>query len=226
LRMPKETFFNLPEEKRRLICEVALEEFAAHPFEKVSVNRIVRRAGIAKGSFYQYFEDKQDLFFYLLHRAGEAKMGYLVPVLEEADQYNFFDLLRQLFVAGLRFAMDHPVYTELGRRLVATKGTPVYDTYVRENRPAVTAFLEPLLQRAIRRGDVRADIDVRMFTHLIALLSEGIVEYHLEQVSPTYDEGMLATVDQFITFLRKGIGTQHRSVEATSTGKERSHERD
>ena len=53
--MPKDTFFNLPEDKRALICKVALEEFGEYTFDQASINRIVAKAGIAKGSFYQYF---------------------------------------------------------------------------------------------------------------------------------------------------------------------------
>ena len=60
--MPKETFFNLPEVKRGAILDAALEEFAAYPYDQASVNRIVARAGIPKGSFYQYFENKKDLY--------------------------------------------------------------------------------------------------------------------------------------------------------------------
>ena len=60
--MPYETFFNLPEEKRQTIFDILLEEFAENDYNSVSISRIVNRAGIAKGSFYQYFEDKKDLF--------------------------------------------------------------------------------------------------------------------------------------------------------------------
>ncbi|MBK7920673.1 MAG: TetR/AcrR family transcriptional regulator [Chloroflexi bacterium] len=60
--MPKDTFFNLPEDKRALICKVAVAEFAKHRFDKASINRIVAQSGIAKGSFYQYFEDKRIYF--------------------------------------------------------------------------------------------------------------------------------------------------------------------
>ena len=59
--MPKITFFNLPDEKRQLILDIAIDEFAENDFANVSISRIVARAGIAKGSFYQYFEDKDDL---------------------------------------------------------------------------------------------------------------------------------------------------------------------
>ncbi len=64
--MPKQTFFNLPSEKRETIMNAAIEEFAEYGLENASTNRIVKNSGIAKGSFYQYFEDKQDVFMHML----------------------------------------------------------------------------------------------------------------------------------------------------------------
>ncbi|MBR3569954.1 MAG: helix-turn-helix transcriptional regulator, partial [Oscillibacter sp.] len=60
--MCKETFLRLPEEKRARIVNAAWDEFAAVPFADASINRVIRAAGIPRGSFYQYFEDKNDLF--------------------------------------------------------------------------------------------------------------------------------------------------------------------
>ena len=64
--MCTETFLRLPEEKRRRFLDAAWEEFTAARFTDVSINQIVRRAGIPRGSFYQYFADKTDLFRHLL----------------------------------------------------------------------------------------------------------------------------------------------------------------
>lgn len=64
--MCTETFLRLPEEKRRRFLDAAWEEFTSARFVDVSVNQIVRRAGIPRGSFYQYFSDKEALFAYLL----------------------------------------------------------------------------------------------------------------------------------------------------------------
>ena len=47
--MPKETFFNLPEEKRMLIRDIALDEFAEYPYDQASINRIVAKAGSGPG---------------------------------------------------------------------------------------------------------------------------------------------------------------------------------
>lgn len=60
------TFLRLPEEKRRRFLDAAWEEFTSARFVDVSINQIVRRAGIPRGSFYQYFAGKDDLFAYLL----------------------------------------------------------------------------------------------------------------------------------------------------------------
>lgn len=64
--MCTETFLRLPEEKRSRFLEAAWDEFARVKFADASINQIVRRAGIPRGSFYQYFADKEDLFQYLL----------------------------------------------------------------------------------------------------------------------------------------------------------------
>lgn len=67
--MCTETFLRLPEEKRTRFLDAAWEEFTAVPFTDASINKIIRRAGIPRGSFYQYFTDKNDLFSYLLTEA-------------------------------------------------------------------------------------------------------------------------------------------------------------
>ena len=75
--MPKDTFFNLPEEKRERIIEAAIDEFSAYPFHQARVTAIAEQAGIATGSCYQYFEDKKDLFKYLTELIAEKKLSYI-----------------------------------------------------------------------------------------------------------------------------------------------------
>ena len=56
------TFERLPQEKRDRILQAARTEFIRYPYEKTSINRILAEAEVPKGSFYQYFDDKSDLF--------------------------------------------------------------------------------------------------------------------------------------------------------------------
>lgn len=57
----KNTFYNLPEEKRQKITDAIFNEFAGSSGERVSINNIIKNANISRGSFYQYFDDKVDL---------------------------------------------------------------------------------------------------------------------------------------------------------------------
>ena len=70
--MPSATFYNLPAEKRERLLRAAREEFSRVPYESASVNRIIRSAGIPRGSFYMYFTDKEELFGHLMDSYGDA----------------------------------------------------------------------------------------------------------------------------------------------------------
>ena len=72
--MPSDTFFRLPDRKRQRLMDAAWEEFTSVRFSDVSINKIIRSAGIPRGSFYQYFKDKDDLMAYLI----SEDWGYLL----------------------------------------------------------------------------------------------------------------------------------------------------
>lgn len=69
--MPTERFWRLPEAKRQMIREAALQEFARVPYEKVSINQIIHNVDISRGSFYTYFEDKDDLLQFVFSDTHE-----------------------------------------------------------------------------------------------------------------------------------------------------------
>lgn len=69
--MPTERFYNLPPGKKKTIREAAMEEFIRVPFEKVSINKMIQKAGISRGSFYTYFQDKFDVLACIFEDAAE-----------------------------------------------------------------------------------------------------------------------------------------------------------
>ncbi|WP_322447235.1 TetR/AcrR family transcriptional regulator [Robertmurraya mangrovi] len=81
--MPKQTFFNLSVEKRKKLLESAEIEFTRVPFFEASIANIIKTAGIPRGSFYQYFEDKDDLYFYLLEGKLKKAKNYFSTLLEK-----------------------------------------------------------------------------------------------------------------------------------------------
>lgn len=90
--MPSATFERLPNEKKERLIQAAIEEFSRVPYHDASINMIIEKAGIPRGSFYQYFKDKEDLYQYLLQSYKE-KMKQLIDKnieLYHGDLYHAF----------------------------------------------------------------------------------------------------------------------------------------
>ena len=64
--MPTQTFFNLPEAKRKRFMDAVWQEFTTVSYMDASINKIIQAADISRGSFYQYFAGKADVFAYAL----------------------------------------------------------------------------------------------------------------------------------------------------------------
>lgn len=95
--MPKNMFFNISEEKRKMFLSVATEEFTSKSFEQVSVNSIIKKAKISRGSFYTYFNDLESLFNYLFQSIKEERIEYGKTLIKNTDG-NFFTFIKDLFI--------------------------------------------------------------------------------------------------------------------------------
>lgn len=110
--MPKNTFYNLPDEKKSRVVGVLKETFSAKSIYQANVKEIVEKLDIARGSFYKYFEDIEDAYFTILdmetadihkvfldlfkendhdiHKALEAYGNALAEILFEPDTYGLY----------------------------------------------------------------------------------------------------------------------------------------
>lgn len=95
--MPKQMFFNIKEDKRKRFLDAAMSEFTSKSFEQVSVNTIIKKAGISRGSFYTYFEDLESLFNYLFISVKEERFKYAKTIFVESNG-DYFEFVRKLFI--------------------------------------------------------------------------------------------------------------------------------
>ncbi|WP_130859670.1 TetR/AcrR family transcriptional regulator [Gracilibacillus phocaeensis] len=100
--MPKDTFFNLPDEKKRKLVQALHKEFSQHPLINASIARIIATAEIPRGSFYQYFSDLSDAYFYMFDQQITEVADQLMKILREergdifqSSQYLFSWLLKE-----------------------------------------------------------------------------------------------------------------------------------
>lgn len=219
--MPKTTFFNLPEEKRDHILKTAVDEFADNNYNNVSISRIVAQAGIAKGSFYQYFEGKEDLFLYLVELAGQQKMAFLRAQHAPDPNAGMFDHIRWLFEVGLKFQLKYPRLAEVGYRALYSD-TPLYEDALARIKATASGYYAELIEMGIQQGDVNPNIDKEMAAFMLNNLLTELGFFILmrmelppeELVKSAHDltvldnDIMRETLDNFLNILQFGMGTR------------------
>ncbi|MFZ5824996.1 MAG: TetR/AcrR family transcriptional regulator [Bacillota bacterium] len=219
--MPTQTFFNLPEEKRRAIVEIAVEEFAAHDYRSVSISRIVERAGIAKGSFYQYFADKKDLHMYLLQLAGEEKLKMLAGLRPPEGQTSFFDFYRWAVSAGLQFEAEHPQLSRMAYRALYGELPHRDETYARLKQQSHD-YLKRQIQEAVDRGELDPAIDVDLAAFIFSVATAELSTYIFQRLAinpvelaekgtrKSWDLEQLTPIfNSFFYILEKGMGSKN-----------------
>ena len=112
--MCTETFLRLPEEKRTRFLNAAWEEFTTSRFADASINQIIKKARIPRGSFYQYFLDKDDLLAYLL----EEVRGHVQAEYRQVLKENGGDIFQAQLDCFDRLASGNPLCDPVMERCV------------------------------------------------------------------------------------------------------------
>jgi len=178
--MPKQTFLNLSEEKRQTIVNAAVDEFAEYGFEAASINRIVANSGISKGSFYQYFEDKLDVFRYLLTMLEREKMEYFNGRHPPSTNMDTFQYFRWVIKAGMEFSSAYPRITQAASRVLLGEGL-YYGKNFAEYRAKAIHALKVMINQAIERGEVDPSVDVDLAVMVMDTWSNAISTYILNE---------------------------------------------
>lgn len=63
--MPTEAFLKLENSKKKIILDAAKNEFSTYNYEDSSINRIIKSINMPRGTFYLYFENKDDLYDFI-----------------------------------------------------------------------------------------------------------------------------------------------------------------
>jgi AcrR family transcriptional regulator len=200
--MPKQTFFNLPAEKRALFTHIALDEFAAHPYDVASVSRIAAAAGVAKGSVYQYFADKQALFLYLVEDASNTLLAAVQAdaLRETAADSGFFEQLRAMIVATAGLAQRFPQQTQLLRRAY-TDALPFHGAVIEQGRALRARTFRAMVDAAFARGELDPTLDPALCAYIVETSASDLGRYAVDA-----GVSLEAAADGVVRVLAKGLG--------------------
>ena len=143
--MPMKLFTELDSEKQERILDAALKEFAEYGYENGSTNRIVKNCGISKGSLFKYFENKEDLYFYLIDTVS-AEMAEETRVDIGKLSKDLYERVIEYSVTEISWYVTNPVKgrfmigiasetgSDIGRKIIeryGEKSTDIYETLLK-----------------------------------------------------------------------------------------------
>ncbi|SHJ98385.1 transcriptional regulator, TetR family [Anaerobranca californiensis DSM 14826] len=206
--MPTQTFFNLPEDKKQRILDAAIEEFASYPFNEVSVAKIIQKANIPRGSFYQYFSDLKDLYKYLFRVIADKKIVYLNRVNLDQEKGDFLKTIRSLYIAGLQFAVEEPQLTQIANRFMKED-----ENFRKEIMGSLegktTDFYYNLLLACKAKGEIDENVDLEMAAFIFTTMNLALLDYFLPKLQGgdllKEKDFLVETVDKMFYILTNGI---------------------
>lgn len=200
--MPKQTYNNLDKDKKERLIEACLEEFSHYTFSDSSINRIIKNCDISRGSFYQYFENKEDCYMEILGIIAQEKYEIFKDVVKDESFSVFDDYINML--KQVRVWMERqPRYYKIG--LLMQKDDSDFVAKLNENNPSMSEYFNYLIRKDQEKGLIRKDIDSKLLAEVLTITSQKILtEFFLNK---EYDL-MIEKSKEIINLLQNGTKVQ------------------
>lgn len=208
---PSPTFQKVSLEKQQAILDAAIAEFGTYGYHQASINRLVNNLGIAKGSIFQYFGNKQGLFEHVFTQAKEIVSEHLRCIREHTRDKDFFARLSIILTSGLAFVREHPGLYRMYMHVLRDEHLPGRAFYLQQVRSASRAYLNGL----VNQGVVNRELDPDLPREWAVLFLDALLDRFFQTMSePGHEETPQYRppgpdqkhVQTLIRFIRKGLG--------------------
>ncbi|NMB21356.1 MAG: TetR/AcrR family transcriptional regulator [Firmicutes bacterium] len=195
-------------ERQEELIEAALDEFSTKSYDEASLNRIIRNAGISKGTFYYHFSDKQALYLYVLQHGLQAKWQFINEATQNATETHgskdIFEVFKWQARLGVQFAKAFPKYHQLTKMFVKEKGSEIHEVARASLGKDAELSLEALIDLAMEQGVFREafsrEFMIRVISHLFASFHDLFGDEDDLEV-----DQMLRNLDAYVDFMKYGL---------------------
>ncbi|KXZ39368.1 transcriptional regulator, TetR family [Alkalithermobacter thermoalcaliphilus JW-YL-7 = DSM 7308] len=191
-------------EKRDELIKVAIDEFGENGYDKASLNNILKKANISKGTFYYHFKNKEELYIYLVEMLIQEKKKFFI---ENVDANVFakdiFTIFIELGKAGIKFAKENPSISKFSESFIREKGNSIYNKVTKRFNFQNDDYMNALIEASYERGEIRDDLPKEFVKNVISYLFTNITEIvKLEKITD-YEEA----INNLIKFLKDGLSS-------------------
>lgn len=205
----KDAFERADSERKKIILEAGINEFASKGYEKANINIIAKNAGISIGLMYKYFSAKEDLFITCLQRGTQIIDEDLFVIMKNSDK--ILVKAEKLIRTMVRHSKQNSNYIKMYNEISAQRDHRRVKAIVEEIEKKRSGIYITSITEAFEKGDVRSDMDPKLFAFFLdnllnELLFSYTCDYHRERfrvytgidVSELDDETVIKQLLKFI----------------------------
>lgn len=195
---------NLEEKKRIKIINSAMEEFSRNTYKKASTNRIVEKAGISKGSLFNYFKSKEKLYEYLEIFTIRAIADEVVEKLDWKEP-DLLKRIKEIVMIKLEVCRRYPYLMGFSKRFYENRSMDdmkeIFEKYVPN-------IYEKVYHENIDFSLFREDMGINEIMNILIWTFEKMGENYLKRIESgevIETDDISDDVDRYIEVLRKGF---------------------
>lgn len=198
--MPKDTFFNLDEIKRQRIVDAAIEEFGGLHYDKITINGIVKNAGIPKGSFYQYFENKDDLYIYLFTSIASDKMNLFDSLKTKINDLRFRDYMMEYILLLKKAEVGNDRMLKLKKEFLEQCPQHIKKEILKREMPRSLNSFREIIISYVEKGEFKKDLNTKTAAYVTVMGISNLEHYNFEK-----SDNILDVLSSIIDFLENGM---------------------
>ncbi|WP_438496498.1 TetR/AcrR family transcriptional regulator [Paenibacillus sp. IHBB 3054] len=212
--MPKNTFFRLDEARREEISNSAMHLFVDNLYEDITMKMVLDSLSMHPGTFYRYFEDKDDLYCLLIRNVTQKRAAYFNNSNE--------DSLFRFFLTGLFGNVNGIVTEPLNELEIKLTETILYipenillKIYLNVLKGESFPLIKDILRRMRVDGYLRPDIDDDLISFMFESMQFNLVMFFRE--FDIKDSKLQHKISKyFADFMGHGLLEDHKYSEIVS----------
>jgi TetR/AcrR family transcriptional regulator len=201
-------FEQLADLKQKSIIDASVNEFANNGFKNASVNKIVEKAGISKGSLFNYFKSKNLLFDHIYAIALREVKTYLAKVRDESENDDFFTRFSKIINSGITFINKHPRLAKIYFRLLNSDDSPHGKAIIQKLHSEAIRYLTEFVETGIERNELRSDLNPNTVAFLMESTLNRILQVHYLEIFEEKSDSSKTDnnwIDEIVGTLKTGL---------------------
>ena len=174
--MAKDTYIQLDADKQNRIMEAIIDEFSEYSFTHASINRMIKQANISRGSFYQYFENKEDCYLEMMKVIAKEKMEIFKDIVQLDTNATLFDHYMHMVYQIQIWMQKRPKFYKISLLMDYDKSDFIQKLMA--DNPNLLDYFYSLIKLDQERGIIRSNVAPQLLSEmLIAINRSMLMEY-------------------------------------------------